>query len=51
MVPVTGLWVIVGIIMSANDAMVNTLLPTAPLEPTRGLARSLTPSRGKQRQR
>ena len=38
MVPVAGLWVNVGIVMSANDAMVNTPLPTAPFEPTRGLS-------------
>ena len=37
MAPVTGLWVNVGIVMSAKDAMVNTPLPTAPFEPTRGL--------------
>ena len=36
--PVAGLWVNVGIVMSANDAMVNTPLPTAPFEPTRGLS-------------
>ena len=38
MVPVAGLWVNVGIVMSANDAMVNTPLPTGPFEPTRGLS-------------
>ena len=38
MVPVPGLWVNVGIVMSANDAMVNTPLPTAPFEPIRGLS-------------
>ena len=38
MVPFSGLWVNVGIVMSANDAMVNTPLPTAPFEPTRGLS-------------
>ena len=38
MVPVAGLWVDVAIVMSANDAMVNTPLPTAPFEPTRGLS-------------
>ena len=36
--PVAGLWVDVAIVMSANDAMVNTPLPTAPFEPTRGLS-------------
>ena len=35
MAPVTGLWVNVGIVMSAKDAMVNTPLPTVPFEPTR----------------
>ena len=38
MVPVTGLWVNLGIVMSANDAMINTPLPTAPFEPTRRLS-------------
>ena len=38
MAPVTGLWVNVGIVMSAKDAMVNTPLPTVPFEPTRGLS-------------
>ena len=38
MVPVTGLWVNVGTVMFANDAMVNTPCPTAPFEPTRGLS-------------
>ena len=38
MVPVAGLWVNVGTVMFANDAMVNTPLPTAPFEPTRGLS-------------
>ena len=38
MAPVTGLWVNVGIVMSAKDAMVNTPLPTIPFEPTRGLS-------------
>ena len=37
MAPVTGLWVNVGIVMSAKDAMVNTPLSTVPFEPTRGL--------------
>ena len=37
MVPVAGLWVNVGTIMFANDAMVNTPWPTAPCEPNRGL--------------
>ena len=37
MVPVAGLWINVGTVMFANDAMVNTPLPTAPFEPTRGL--------------
>ena len=37
-VPVAGLWVNVGIVMSANDAMVNTPLPAAPFEPTVGLS-------------
>lgn len=34
--PAAGLWVNVGIVISANDAMVNIHLPTAPCEPTRG---------------
>ena len=38
MVLVTGLWVNVGIVMSAKDAMVNTPLSTVPFEPTRGLS-------------
>ena len=38
MLPVAGLWVNVGIVMSANDAMINTPLPTAPFEPTRCLS-------------
>ena len=38
MVPVAGLWVDVGIVMSANDAMVNTPLPTAPSSLQRALA-------------
>ena len=38
MVPVTGLWVNVGIVMSSKDAMVNTSLPIVPFEPTRGLS-------------
>ena len=37
-VPVAGLWVNVGIVMSANDVMVNTPLPAAPFEPTGGLS-------------
>ena len=37
MAPVTGLWVNVGIVMSAKDAMVNTPLSTVPFEPPRGL--------------
>ena len=35
---VAGLWVNVGIAMSANDAMVNTPLTTAHLVPTRSLS-------------
>ena len=38
MVPVAGLWVNVGTVMFANDAMVNTPLLTAPFEPTRSLS-------------
>ena len=38
MVPAAGLWVYVGIVMSVNYVMVNTHLPTAPFEPTRGLS-------------
>ena len=38
MVPVAGLWVNVGTVMFANDAMVNTPWPTAPFEPNRGLS-------------
>ena len=38
MVPSAGLWVDVSIVMSVNDVMVNTHLPTAPFEPTRGLS-------------
>ena len=38
MVPVAGLWVNVSTIMFANDATVNTPLPTVPFEPTRGLS-------------
>ena len=38
MVPVAGLWVNVGTVMFANDAMVNTPWPTAPFKPTRGLS-------------
>ena len=38
MAPVTGLWVNVGIVMSAKDAMVNTPLPTVPFAPTTGLS-------------
>ena len=36
--PVAGLWVNVGTVMFANAAMVNTPLPTAPFEPTRGFS-------------
>jgi len=43
MVPVAGLWVNVGIVMSVNDAMVNTPLPTAPFEPTSAPGPSLHP--------
>ena len=38
MVLAAGLWVNVGIVMSAKDTMVNTPLPTAPFKPTRGLS-------------
>ena len=38
MVPAAGLWLNVGIVMSVNDVTVNTYLPTAPFEPTRGLS-------------
>ena len=38
MVPVAGVWVNVGTVTFANDAMVNIPLPTAPFEPTRGLS-------------
>ena len=38
MVPAAALWVDVSIVMSVNDVMVNTHLPTAPVEPTRGLS-------------
>ena len=36
--PVAGLCVNVGTVMFANDAMVNTPLPTAPFDPTGGLS-------------
>ena len=38
MVLAAGLWVNVGVVISAKDAMVNTPLPTAPFKPTRGLS-------------
>ena len=38
MMPFAGLWVNVGMVMSANNAMVNTPLPSAPFQPTRGLS-------------
>ena len=38
MMPFAGLWVNVGIVMSANNAMVDTPLPSAPSQPTRGLS-------------
>ena len=36
--PAARLWVNIGIVMSVNDVMVNTHLPTAPFKPTRGLS-------------